>query len=374
MEKFPLTKEQFDALLERVSPQAYEDRDFLFECVQDAYEGVEELSKSSPVLSSLPINPLQLILYIFHEHQFYLASHANLKKEDLIASEEYERLILSIAVDKYFTNERLAYQNQSFSNRFLPEISTISLYLNFILGILNRYERNNPERTLLVDLLQKSFSLANCITSLLNDGFESEAFCTWRTLHENECILQILVRYGKPVVERYLRHMRYGMAFHRALPKEESDALFEELKPLMRERGLKSKDTKRFIEYGWLYAVPGVDENPEFKLTFRDGVERLANLSEYAQVYTMASEVAHSSPVLIYSRKTYFYLVTMLNLHESFFRLEKLFSSLYLSTTTKEEQERYLAMRNLYDGELLSVYELEKKRLQGISSRKKEEA
>jgi len=373
MEQFPFAKDQFELLLKRISPDAYEDKDFLFVCIQDAYRGVEELSQSNPVLSNLPINPLQLLLYLINEHHFYLAAHPNQKKEDLIASDDYERLILSISVDKYFTNERLAYQNQSFSNRFLPEISTISLYLNFILGILSRYERNNPERTLIVDLLQKSFSLAHCITLLLNDGFESEAFCTWRTLHENECILQILIRHGAPVVERYLRHMRYGMAFHRALPKEETDSLFEEIKAQMREHDLKSKDTKRFIEYGWLYAVPGIDALPEFKLNFRDGVERCAGLSEYSKVYMMASEVAHSSPVLIYSRKTYFYLITILNLHESFFRLEKIFSSLYLSTVPKEDQERYVAMRNLYYGELMSVYDLEKRRLQSLGIKKEED-
>jgi hypothetical protein len=57
-----------------------------------------------------------------------------------------------------------------------------------------------------------------------------------------------------------------------------------------------------------------------------------------------------------------------LNLYESFFRLEKIFSSLYMSTVAKEEQERYLKMRNLYYGELLAIYDYEKKRFAALTS------
>ena len=95
---------------------------------------------------------------------------------------------------------------------------------------------------------------------------------------------------------------------------------------------------------------------------FRDGVERCAGLRDYSKVYEMSSEIAHSSPLLIYSRKNYFYLVTLLNLYESFFRLEKIFSSLYLSTANENDRNQYLAMRKLYFGELLACYDLLKKR------------
>lgn len=370
-----LTKEQFDRLLNDLGKFDEKELSFLFDCYKDALEGAFDLKASNNVFSNLDINPIPLILYLVNEHRFYLSSKPNLNIEPLYNDEEYERLIISLAVDKYFTNEHLNYKMGAFANRFLVEVSTISLYLNFVLGMLSRYKQNNPSETLIVDIMNKGFSMGKCIINLLTEGFETEAFSTWRTLHENECILTILVKYGQPVIERYLIHMQYGVAFRGGLgSKEETDNMFIKIKEGMHEAGLKSKDMKRFIEYGWLLAIPNVSEMPDFKLNFRDGVERVADLRQYSKTYEMSSEIAHSSPLLIYSRKNYFYLITILNLYESFFRLEKIFSTLYVGNVSKEEQTNYLAMRKLYYGELISAYEMLKKRFSNlIKSGKKEE-
>lgn len=359
----PLPREQFEALLNELSISKSINRDFIYQCYVDANEGSDSLKENSPVIARMGLNPIQLILYIINEEQFYLFTHPNVKEDDLPKNENYERLLVSIALDKYYTNEHLAYNSGSFASRFIPEISTLSLYLNFILGMLNRYKRGDPKKTLLVDVMQKGFSMAKCIIDLLTNGFETEAFSTWRTLHENECILQVLVKYGQPVIDSYLKHLRYALAFRGALgSKEETDKCFEEIKSGMRSIDLKSKDMKRYIEYGWLLGIKDVMSMEGFKFNFRDGVERCAGLRDYSKVYEMSSEIAHSSPLLIYSRKNYFYLVTLLNLYESFFRLEKIFSSLYLSTANENDRNQYLAMRKLYFGELLACYDLLKKR------------
>lgn len=322
----------------------------------------------------MPINPVQLTLYLLNEEQFYLLSNPDKKLEEIEKDEGYEQFLISIVLDKYFTNEHLSYRSGSFANRFIPEISTINLYLNFILGMLSRYKQGDPKETLVVDILQKGFSMAKCIVDLLTNGFETEAFSTWRTLHENECILQVIVKYGQPVIDEYLKHLRYALAFRGALPsKEETDKTFEEIKSGMRAVDLKSKDMKRYIEYGWLLGIPNVMQIEGFKFNFRDGVERCAGLRDYSKVYEMSSEIAHSSPLLIYSRKNYFYLITMLNLYESFFRLEKIFSTIYLSTVPENDQKQYVSMRKLYFAELLACYELEKKRFADLTSSNKGE-
>jgi hypothetical protein len=58
----------------------------------------------------------------------------------------------------------------------------------------------------------------------------------------------------------------------------------------------------------------------------------------------------------------------MLNLYESFFRLEKIFSSIYLSTVPEADQKQYLAMRKLYFGELSAVYDFEKTRFAQLNA------
>ena len=353
-------REAFDKFLDGLNLDPNYDRDFLYKAFSYAYEGAHESQDVAP-LAALGVNPIQLSLYLVNEHVFYLATHPEKTEKELAEDENYITLLASIALDKYYTNEKFAYHVGNLTSRFSPAMSTLDLYLNFILGILSRYQQGDPDRTLLVDVMMKGFQMGKCVASLLEEGFETEAFSTWRTLHENECILSILVRYGQPVVEAYLRHIRYGIAFRGGLPtKEETDSVFVDIKARMHEAGLKSKDMKRFIEYGWLTGVPEAASLPDFKFNFRDGVERVAGLTHYSKVYEMASEIAHSSPILIYSRKNYFYFITILNLYESFFRLEKFFTSLYMATAGEEERKAYARMRGLYYAELVAAYQSQK--------------
>jgi len=371
--EFKASRQDFEKLLDLTSCPKDIDRGFIYECFLDAMSSGDALHQESALLAQIPINPLQLTLYLVNEHLFFLRTHPEKNEQEIISDANYESLLLSLSLDKYFTNERLAHKNKNFANRFAPEISTINLYINFVLGMLSRYKQGDPSNTLVVDILRKGFSMAQCIVTLLTNGFETEAFSTWRTLHENECILQVMLRYGKPVIDSYLSHLRYAIAFRGGISsKEETDKVFEEIKEGMRANGLKSKDMKRFIEYGWLAAIPEVKEGKmeDFKFNFRDGVERAAGLRRYAKAYEMSSEIAHSSPLLIYSRKNYFYYVTIMNLYESFFRLEKIFSSVYLSSVSESEKERYASLRKLYFGELLSCYEYEQKCFSALDERK----
>ena len=365
-------KEQYFELLTALRVPASFDYDFLYETYLAILDGVGDIRIENPVIANMSLNPLELTLYLVNEHGFYLTSHKPKEGEKPFQEDErYVTYLASVALDKYFTNERLAYKMGTLTSRFSPSMSTLDLYLNFILGMLSRYQRNEPSKTLIVDILNKGFQLSKCVSSLLEGGFETEAFSSWRTLHENECILAVLVKYGQPVIERYLRHMTYGVAFRGGLAtKEETDEIFVEIKENMKAVGLKSKDMKRYIEYGWLLGAKGATEAEGFKFNFRDGVQRVAGLSAYSKTYEMSSEVAHSSPLLIYSRKHYFFSMALLNLYESFFRLEKIFTSLYMSTVSEEERKRYVSMRSLYYGELLACYQVEKRRFASLSKKK----
>ena len=350
-------KERFSNLLASVGVPERFDRDFLYQAFQLAYEGAKNVSQVAPGIGELTVNPVSLTLYLVNEHVFYLSTHPEKSQDVIVKDDEYLSFLASVALDKYCTNEHLAFQNGKLTSRYSPFMSTIELYLNFILGMLSRYKKNDPKQTLVVDVMSKGFNIAKCVASLLEGGFETEAFSSWRTLHENECILQVLVKNGQTAIEAYLRHMKYAAAFRGAIEsKEATDEVFVEIKANMKSYDLKSKDMKRYIEYGWLYALPEAENPAEIKFNFRDGVEKFAGLSSYSKVYEMSSEIAHSSPLLIYSRKNYVFHIALLNLYESFFRLEKIFTSIYMSTITEEEKQRYVQMRNLYYWELLAAY------------------
>lgn len=365
-------RKRFDEIYASLKIKQKLDVDFLYSCFLDCVKACQELGKKNPAFSEHLVNPAILLLYLVNEHIFFLMVNPEKKEADLIKETDYVGLLLSVTVDKYFTNEHLSFQNISLTNRFLPEISTLLVYLNFINGMLRRYRKGEPDKTLMVDVMSKGFSMSICITNLLTGGYETEAFSTWRTLHENECILILIAKYGKPLIDRYIRHLQYAVAFRGGvMNKEETDKTFVEIKEGMKSIGLKSKDMKRYIEYGWLLGIPNVMETPDFKFNFRDGVERCAGLRAYSKVYEWSSEIAHSSPLLIYSTKGYYYHMTLINLYESFFRLEKIFGTLYLSNVPETEQNRYLAMRKLYFSELQAAYKLLKSRF-AISQKKEE--
>lgn len=365
-------KQRYFSLLRALNVAEALDYEFIYETYLSIIEGVKDIRAENPVIESMAVNPLELTLYLVNEHAFYLGLHSELAKDrKFVDDEQYVSHLASVSLDKFFTNEKLAFRMGTYASRFFPTMSTIELYLNFILGMLSRYQRNDPVHTLVVDILNKGFQIGKCVCSLLEGGFETEAFSTWRTMHENECILTVIVKYGQPVMERYVRHMTYGTAFRGGIPsKEETDKVFEEIKTNMKSIGLKSKDMKRYIEYGWLLGVPNVMQIEGFKFNFRDGVQRVAGLSSYSKIYEMSSEVAHSSPLLIYSRKNYFFSLTVLNLYESFFRIEKIFTSLYMSSVGETERKRYIDMRTLYYNELVSCYELERKRFASLGRKK----
>lgn len=359
-----LTREQFLKLYDQLQVSPLIDPEVVFEAYEVAYEGAIELSHSNLFGKDIPVSSLPLVLYLINEFGFYLDSHhvdcQSLKNNDEVLSK-----IVSLAVDKYFTNEHLNYKNTKLTSKFSPVVSNLDLYLNFMLGMLSRFQKNNPNETLLVDVLNKGCSIMKSILDLIIDGFGTEAFSLWRTLHENECILKLLSEYGSSIQNKYVKHLKYGVAFRGGIKdKEQDDKIFAELKEEMRALDLKSKDMKKYIEYGWLTAVQNYNEDKQFKFNFRDGVERLAGLSSYSKLYEMASEISHSSPILIYSRDEYYLRLTVLTLYECFFRYEKIFSDVYLNVVSSEEQERYRQMKKTYYSILFYIYDQEKTRFQ----------
>ena len=74
----------------------------------------------------------------------------------------------------------------------------------------------------------------------------------------------------------------------------------------------------------------------------------------------MASEIAHSSPMLIYARKSRFYHLTLLNLYESFFRIERIFSEIYLKNASEDEKQKFDMMKKIYYVGLINIYNREK--------------
>ena len=244
--------DEFKKIINLIIKPQEEVESFLYEVYELSIESIISLADSN-VINAAFINQSELIFYIIGEYIYSVALRNEEEIKEFINNENILNSIASVATDKYITLSMFNYKERKLGNRFMPPISSLNLYLNFILNILNNYNKNDPSSTLIVDLLTKSISIAKCALSLLVDGYETEAFSNWRTLHECECTLVLLAKYHHLCIPAYLKHMKYGMAFkkgHSDTPEEE--AIFNEMKEEMKLHDLKSKDMKKFIDYGWM--------------------------------------------------------------------------------------------------------------------------
>jgi hypothetical protein len=367
-----LGKEQVFKIIDFLKVPSSLDKDFIFEIYDLAMEAISQLADMAPFETIVNVNSLEIIEYCIGEFLYSIVVRSPEQIDEFIKNENIKASMASIVADKYISLSKLQHKERRIANSCFPPISSLSVYINFTLNILQKYNKNDPASTLITDLLMKSLSIAKCALSLLVDGFETEAFSSWRTLHECECTLILLEHFGSPLINRYLKHMQYGIAFKDVMEnKEKQTEIFNQMKEEMKQYDLKSKDIKKFIEYGWLYAIPEVGKDSTFKLNFRDGLEKVAGLSMYNSRYEMSSEIIHSTPMLIYSNRDYFYYITLLSLYESFFRLEKIFVSLFAKEVSPEQMKRYEAMRNVYYSQLVNIHKRESVNLKELQEKSK---
>lgn len=311
-------------------------------------ELIELLKVHHDAFATLPFEPLdhtRLILYLIYDYEFRLAGLNIDQRIQQMNDDVFFTNFVTTVVDKYGSESYFKYEENRLITRFHSEISTINVYVNFISLKLNQIAVNKESERLYVDLLRNAFSLCRTIAELLVAGFEKEALSTWRSLHEVEAVL-VLVQ-NPHVLQVYEEHVIYNAAFSKLLPKAQSDEIFLEIKSKMKMFNLKSKDTRRFIEYGWIRACEGFDANTH-KFNFRDGVQELAGLGYARNAYKNASEAAHSSPLLLFIDPRAFLSETLRNLYQSFLVIEDLFAANYAQNAVQSEVNIYNKVREIY--------------------------
>lgn len=337
-----------------------------------------------PKNSSLYSLVFDLINYSYGEWWFAVRDNKN-KKEIVKDHSLIVSLSNKVAV-KFLLLVRGVRKGQlkiSSLSPYSPVSTALKALITELINLNFPFIQNNPQKTLINDLFGRIFSKSNGTLKMLSQGLASDAYVSWRTLHEAECILAILVKDGKPMQDEYVQHIIYDNAFRGSIQsKERTDEIFIALKADLKSHGLKSKDMKKFIEYGWLYQTPEYktleekgklfekyavsirdsngkegsfkiirgpsiesedyplfekyraelmswDHNQlhDFKLNFRDGIEFLAGLSKYSEWYETASEVTHSSPVFFYSNDQFFFDLSTVALYQLVLRVTGIFMS-----------------------------------------------
>ena len=364
-----LNKEQVSRIITNARINIPMDVDYIFDVYEMANEVIDMLDKQNEQIEVKEINQFDLVLYCLGEYYYSVSNLSEEEKNKFKQNEDYAASMASVAADKYLSLSIFNHVERKLANRFLPPASSLNMYINFMLNIVRGYKKNDPQSTLISDLLMKSLTISRCILENLLSGYETEAFSSWRTLHECECTLILLDKYGEPLINNYLKHMNYGLAFNDTIPdKDKQNAIFYAMKDDMRSYNLKSKDIRKYIEYGWLYLIVPDEEKDSFKLNFRDGLEKQAGLEAYSKRYEISSEIIHSTPLLIYSNKDYFYYMTLLSLYESFFRLEKVFVSLFSKRVSTQQMAQYQQMRQVYYSQLVTIHKRELAKFKTLQS------
>ena len=355
----------FNTLL-RLSPIKKDSNlEFIFKVYRNSIHNILIILDNRKQNEEMFLNPLAIFKYVTSEYDYMISKMSDEEKNNILSNKSLFIALCNTVVDKYLTLEHFYFRMERVNNKYYPPLSSIDLYTNYILHKLKGLKRQSLPETLMNDMFYKFFSMVHCVVDLLSNGYETEALSTWRTIHETECNIIILHNHPE-TVQSYLRHITYNLAFRNTIGnKEEQDKIFLELKQKMRDHGLKSKDMKRFIEVGWIYAINDIENDPNVKLNFRNGIEYVAGLEKENMWYEMSSEIAHSSPLLIYSNNILFFDLTLVALFKSFLNIEQIFHTLYLPLIKdNKELQNYLSTRELRLPEIKRIYDIENKKFE----------
>lgn len=348
----PISFSEFIKYIRNFKPVESSEDDLLYEAYNAAVELLEVHHDTFTTLPFENLDHIRLILYLIHDYEFRLKDATLDVRIKRMNNDQFFSKLISSVVDKYGSESYFKYEENRLISRFSSEISTINVYVNFISLKLNQLTGNDKGEKLYLDLLRNAFSLCRTINELLIAGFEKEALSTWRSLHELEAVLVLVA--NNDVLRAYSNHVIYNAALNGLLPSDKTDEIFLKIKDEMRSFNLKSKDTRRYIEYGWISSHPAFDVTIH-KFNFRDGVQLLAGLSYARDAYKNASEAAHSSPLFLFMDPARLLEETLRNLYKSFLVIEGLFAANYKQNAPENEVVIYEQVRQLYLADINDV-------------------
>lgn len=299
-----------------------------------------------------------LITYTIGEYIFY-------RKSDLASIDNIDDKTLVLKIINKFIAHIVAEENGSFLKGMKPYdhyISTLSTAVMILESINAPLARQDPNFSLINDLFETTFKKISGFTKMMALGLYMDSYVAWRTIHESESTLFLLVNNGDKTKKDYVKHIVYSNMYYtpEMFDDNERDRIFsEEIKKEMAEHDLKSKDMKKFLEYGWLYSCKqyDIEAHPKFKLNFNDGVDELSGLREqYNEFYRGTSEIAHSSSIFFYANEEGIKEVALMLTYESSYRIFKLYMSFMEEYFKRNINERNIVNNALEDVYKISIY------------------
>ena len=284
----------------------------MYRRVKERY--VQELQKRKIRLRALDgVRIDELVSYIFYYHIFQTSHLPAAIVENLEGDENYrETLVRDVAV-YVVINEHLNVEKVSITSQCSPEIAAYNMACSYSLFVLGSFKGQDGRMNGINNLFKKSMLTTKSVIGLLAEGNSCDAVILWRHLHELECVLIVLCTKGEELFFRYVKHMEYFDMEGNPRAEELQQRLSEECKAF----GVKERNA--FINYGWLEYVEGFREGfgKEYRLNFKDGLQKIAGQSGRHAAYASASKILHPSAWVVAIRDDKFYKFTMFELYRS---------------------------------------------------------
>ena len=227
-----------------------------------------------------------------------------------------------------------------------------------------KINQNSAKQKLQVDIFAKCFMLIKSTMNQLCDGLETEAMSSWRTFHELLCVLKVITKGDEEVSKAYYRHLTYG-AYNRGEIKDpnEIEKIIASMEKDMQALEVKKANKEKFINYGWIHWVCKRYNDEEVKMNFLGGLQKVADLTKYKKYYEIASDVTHSTPLLVYANKSKLTTTTLKITYELFFVIETMLvnwctNDLGLSPQSCKPLYDYLVFKKTYKPKVEIIYQI----------------
>lgn len=326
---------------------------------------ISDSSVSDALLKNIAV--YDMIQYICAEHRFHLSLVNSEKYTQIEQDEIYFKQLVSICYDKLLFNEYSNVNSSSVISKYNVEITMLNMFVNRMFALLAQVKISRIKDKLMGDIFGKCFMLIKSTLNQLCDGLETEAMSSWRTLHELLCVLCVIQKGDENVSKAYYRHLEYG-AYNRGeiTDPEKVEKILENMEKDMIALEVKKSNKEKFINYGWIHWAFKRYNDEEVKLNFLGGLQKVADLTRYKKYYEIASDVTHSTPLLVYANKTYLTNVTLKITYETFFIIEPMFVRWCIESIKMDYQDKafvdYQKFKQAYKQKTEIIYQMINKR------------
>ena len=325
---------------------------------------ISESTVSDALLKNIGI--YDMVNYICAEHSFHLSLLTEDVKAKIEQDENYFTQLVNICYDKLIINEFRSIEAKSVISKYNVETSVLTMFVNRMFVLLGQVQLNptSAKHKLQADIFAKCFMLIKSTIEQLCEGLETEAMSSWRTFHELLCVLRVIEKGDEKVSEAYFRHLTYG-AYNRGEIKnpDEIERILANMEKDMQALEVKKANKEKFINYGWIHWAFKRYNDEEVKMNFLGGLQKVADLTSYKKYYEIASDVTHSTPLLVYANKTNLTTTTLKITFELFFIIETMFvnwcvNDLKHSPSTYKPVNDYLKFKKVYKPKIEIIYKI----------------